>query len=190
MFTLSYRSVLLLVVYQLGFSFHYVNSQPNETSWERYVRAPSSRLVKPKAILSEYTLGGVVNPDGLISGEDPPTLLYRDENSASTPTLVVDFGQNVVGLPVLELAGSGNASAGGFPGLRLYFSESLEFLGDRSDFTRSDNAEEVRELHTSSTGGVQATYSRAQKVNWKIGSSEDCAFRNGPGEFALYTYII
>lgn len=157
MFTLSPRSVLL-VIYQLGFSFHYVNSQSNETSWERFVRAPPSRLVKPKVIIPEYTLGGIVNPDGVISGEEL-TILYRDGNSNSTPTLVVDFGQNVVGLPVIEFAGSTNASTGGFPGLRLYFSESLEFLGDRSDFTRSDNAEGVRTLRP------QEKLSRTQKLN-------------------------
>ena len=85
-----------------------------------------------------------MNPDGLVSGEKR-TVLRRRENSTQTPTLVVDFGQNVVGLPVIEFAGSSGAPEGR-PGIRLYFSESLEFLGDRSDFTRSDNAGDVSPL--------------------------------------------
>jgi len=53
-----------------------------------------------------------------------------------TPSVVVDFGKVVVGYPVLTFAG---ASAN-HPGLRLSFSESTQYLGDRSDFTRSDFA--------------------------------------------------
>lgn len=36
--------------------------------------------------------------------------------------------------------GNGPPTTTTFPGLRLIFSETLEFLGNRSDFTRSDNA--------------------------------------------------
>lgn len=140
MFTFSPRSALL-VAYQLGFSILWSSTQAREPSWQRYVRAPPSNLVKPKSILSDYTQGGVVNSEGLITGQGP-TVLYRSDDSAATPTLVVDFGQNVVGLPIIDFAGSSDF-LWGWPGLRLYFSESLEFLGDRSDFTRSDNAEGV-----------------------------------------------
>lgn len=171
MFTLSPRPALLAATYQLGFSLllslfpcaagsQHTSSEAT-SSWQRYVRAPPSRLVRPKAILSQYTQGSVVNPEGLLTGTESPTLLLRSSDgsgnvssSSSTaatiaPTLVIDFGQNVVGLPVIDFAGATNASSAGggggdgLPGLRLTFSESLEFLGNRSDFTRSDHAEGV-----------------------------------------------
>ena len=52
------------------------------------------------------------------------------------PSVVVDFGKVVVGYPKLAFAG---ASANR-PGVRLSFAESQQYLGDRSDFTRSDFA--------------------------------------------------
>lgn len=68
----------------------------------------------------EFTRVAEVYP-GLV--DDPPA-----------PSLVVDFGKVVVGYPRLHFTG---ASAG-MPGVRLAFSESLENLSDRSDFTRND----------------------------------------------------
>ncbi|WP_431877282.1 alpha-L-rhamnosidase C-terminal domain-containing protein [Amycolatopsis sacchari] len=50
------------------------------------------------------------------------------------PSVVVDFGKVVVGYPRISFAG---ASANN-PGVRLAFSESRQYLTDRSDFTRSD----------------------------------------------------
>ena len=52
------------------------------------------------------------------------------------PSVTVDFGRNLVGYPHLDFAW---ASAGN-PGVRLAFSETTEYLSDRSDFARSDNA--------------------------------------------------
>ncbi|KAI2630856.1 glycoside hydrolase family 78 protein [Hypoxylon sp. NC1633] len=116
----------------------YVNAQDNDTSWHKYIRAPPSSNVKPKAVLDAYTLGKVVNADALITGDDITTLT-RAEGDADVPTVVLDFGQNIVGQLEIDFASSTNSSDG-FPGLKLSFSEALEFLGDRSDFTRSDNA--------------------------------------------------
>lgn len=60
------------------------------------------------------------------------------------PSVVVDFGKVVVGYPRISFAG---ASAGnpesGKPGVRLAFSETIQYLTDRSDFTRSDNGETI-----------------------------------------------
>jgi hypothetical protein len=61
-----------------------------------------------------------------------PAVLPDDE----IPRVVVDFGKVVVGYPHVRFA---SASAGN-PGVRLAFSETLEFLSDRSDFTRSDQS--------------------------------------------------
>lgn len=52
------------------------------------------------------------------------------------PSVTIDFGKNVVGYPHIDFAW---ASAGN-PGVRLAFSETTEYLTNRSDFARSDNS--------------------------------------------------
>lgn len=61
-----------------------------------------------------------------------PGVLADDE----IPRVVVDFGKVVVGYPHLRFASASDNS----PGIRLAFSETLQFLTDRSDFTRSDQS--------------------------------------------------
>ncbi|KAI1129570.1 Six-hairpin glycosidase-like protein [Nemania abortiva] len=110
-------------------------------SWQQYVRAPESAIVRPAAILPSYTQGDVENADGLVTGA-ATTVLSRAAGSNQTTTLVVDFGQNVVGQLLLGFGRSTNGtSSQGFPGIRLAFSEALEYLTDRSDYTRSDRAQ-------------------------------------------------
>jgi hypothetical protein len=55
------------------------------------------------------------------------------------PSVTVDFGKVVAGYPVLRFAG---ASAG-HPGIRLSFSETTQYLGDTSDFSRSYNGDSI-----------------------------------------------
>lgn len=123
-------------------------SAADDPGWYKYVRAPPSRLVAPKAVVTNYTVGNVTNVDGLITGKSVAHLT-RAPNATSdeVPTIVLDFGQNVVGLLRIAFAGS-ESFARGYPGLRLIFSETKEFLTNQSDFTRSDNAQGVRFLHT------------------------------------------
>lgn len=52
------------------------------------------------------------------------------------PSVTVDFGKVVVGFPRIRFASASDNS----PGVRLAFSETRQFLTDRSDFTRSDQA--------------------------------------------------
>ncbi|MFJ8820819.1 alpha-L-rhamnosidase C-terminal domain-containing protein [Streptomyces sp. NPDC102467] len=52
------------------------------------------------------------------------------------PSVTVDFGKVVVGFPRIRFAGASDNS----PGVRVAFSETQQFLTDRSDFTRSDQA--------------------------------------------------
>ncbi|TKA06316.1 alpha-L-rhamnosidase-related protein [Actinacidiphila oryziradicis] len=52
------------------------------------------------------------------------------------PRVVVDFGKVVVGYPHVRFA----SASGNSPGVRLAFSETLQFLTDRSDFTRADQS--------------------------------------------------
>ncbi|TGJ87420.1 glycoside hydrolase family 78 [Xylaria hypoxylon] len=124
-------------------------------SWQQYVRAPASTLVHPVAILPSYTQGDIKNADGLVTGAATTELTRA--TSGEIPTLVVDFGQNVVGQLQLEFAGSANGSSQGFPGIRLAFSEALEYLTDRSDYTRSDRAQgDPPQLVTTGTDQIAA----------------------------------
>ncbi|MYW69434.1 alpha-L-rhamnosidase [Streptomyces sp. SID8379] len=52
------------------------------------------------------------------------------------PSVTVDFGKVVVGHPRIRFAGASDNS----PGVRVAFSETEQFLTDRSDFTRNDQA--------------------------------------------------
>lgn len=109
----------------------------NSTSWHRYVRATSSDVIRPFAVLEEYSMGRVRNHQGLIAG-DEPTVLERPGRLDEVPSVVVDFGMNTVGVLSIDFAGAEGAE-GSLPGVRLAFSETLEHLGNNSDFTRSYN---------------------------------------------------
>ncbi|KAL6693115.1 hypothetical protein J3F84DRAFT_351091 [Trichoderma pleuroticola] len=131
-----------------------------ETSWHRFVRSPVSSIVKPIGIVSGSTIGNVSNPNGLINRKRP-TVLSRGDEDDLLPTVVVDFGQNVVGILSLELGGSHNTSVG-LPGLRLAFSETMEYLTNRSDFTRSDNASGNEKL----TNGTDQVAVKNSNYTW------------------------
>lgn len=104
-------------------------------SWQKYVRSPDSSVVKPSSIISKNTTGDVSNPEGLLDGSGP-TVLSRDSHDDVVPQVVIDFGLNVVGLPIIHFEGS-KSIEDRVPGLRLAFSEVLEALTDKSDYTRS-----------------------------------------------------
>lgn len=109
----------------------------NSTSWHRYVRATSSDVIQPVAVLEEHSMGRVLNYQGLIAG-DEPTVLERPGRLDEVPSVVVDFGMNTVGVLSIDFAGAEGAE-GSLPGVRLAFSETLEHLSNNSDFTRSYN---------------------------------------------------
>ncbi|MEV6741447.1 alpha-L-rhamnosidase C-terminal domain-containing protein [Streptomyces sp. NPDC051104] len=54
----------------------------------------------------------------------------------AAPSVTVDFGKVVVGFPRIRFTSASDNS----PGVRVAFSETRQFLTDRSDFTRSDQA--------------------------------------------------
>ena len=118
-----------------------LNKQPSSAlktpSWQQYVRASSGSVIEPHYVLPQYTNGNVSNPLGIIKGGSP-TVLTRTHLSNIRPTIVVDFGQNTVGIVSIDFGGSTNYSSGR-PGIRLAFSETLGFLSDVSDFSRSYN---------------------------------------------------
>lgn len=112
--------------------------------WQKYVRSPANQIIRPVAVLTNYTQGNVTNPNGLLTGKGLTTFT-RTNGSAGTekdvpPTIVVDFGQNIVGVLSIKFAGAHSFnSTPGLPGIRLAFSETLQFLTNVSDFSRSYN---------------------------------------------------
>ncbi|EFX03327.1 alpha-l-rhamnosidase [Grosmannia clavigera kw1407] len=117
----------------------FLDSSLNDSAWQKHVRSPSRRSIAPVGILSQYSAGNVSNEDGLVGASAGPTVLTRLGAEEDVPTVVIDFGQNVAGLLSISFAGS-QSTGEGLPGLVLAFSETLQYLTDRSDFTRSDNA--------------------------------------------------
>lgn len=125
-----------------------------EPSWHQYVRSPSSNTVKAAKIIPSETRGNVSDPDGLVTGKST-TVFSRSSKEEEIPSIVVDFGQDVVGLLQVSFAASHNTTEG-LPGLRLAFSETLEYLSNRSDYTRSDRANDVSGNTTRRTHGGKA----------------------------------
>lgn len=120
--------------------------QIDGTTWQKYVRASSSKTISPVAWLENHSTGNIINPGGIVG--DGTTTLTREIGDEVMPSLVVDFGQNYVGILSIDFAGSKvfdgsgttpNQTSDALPGITLAFSESLEYLTNRSDFTRSDN---------------------------------------------------
>jgi hypothetical protein len=125
---------------------------PNTPSdWRKHVRSPKSQVIKPIAIVSNLTEGNVTNPEGLLKNGRGATILTRPAPSNVTwalgpsppditPVLVVDFGQNVAGFLSIKFTGASNSTPG-LPGIRLGFSESIQYgyLTNFSDFSRSYN---------------------------------------------------
>lgn len=120
--------------------------QLDSTTWQKYVRAPSSKTLSPTTWLEDYSTGNITNPGGLAG--DGVTTLTRKIDDEVMPSIVLDFGQNYVGILSIDFAGSEvfdgsgaapNQTSDALPGITLAFSESLEYLTNRSDFTRSDN---------------------------------------------------
>jgi hypothetical protein len=100
-----------------------------DTNWQRYVVAPTSRDVLAVRVLS--STGDVTNAQGVLGSG---VAILKRVSPDVPPSVTVDFGKVVVGYPQISFAGS----SGNNPGVRLAFSESLQYLTDRSDFTRSD----------------------------------------------------
>ncbi|EKD12592.1 alpha-L-rhamnosidase [Drepanopeziza brunnea f. sp. 'multigermtubi' MB_m1] len=115
-------------------------------SWQKYVRSPPSAVVRPSRVLGTLTRGNVTNAEGLLTGKGSTILTRTLPKSASMaadasdvpPAVVVDWGQNMAGFVSIKFGGSFNTTPG-LPGIRLAFSETLQFLSNRSDFSRSDN---------------------------------------------------
>lgn len=132
----------------------------NETTWQQYVRAPSSTTLSPVRWLPEYSKGSITNGDGIVGAG--VTTLTRNSPKEKMPSIVLDFGQNYAGVLSINFAGAEvaeyakgpYANTSTLPGIALAFSESLEYLSNRSDFTRSDNQPEGQKVTASGTDRV------------------------------------
>ncbi|KAI9739455.1 MAG: hypothetical protein M1818_005143 [Claussenomyces sp. TS43310] len=110
------------------------------TSWQQYVRGPSVRNIQPVRVLHDLIIGDVTNPDNLLDVGGGVTILHRPSDTDVPPCIVLDFGIDVVGFPKISFA---SGSSPNHPGIKIAFSETLGFLSNRSDFTRSDNGESI-----------------------------------------------
>ncbi|CRG90588.1 hypothetical protein PISL3812_07632 [Talaromyces islandicus] len=153
----SLRAVALLLA-QGHLAFAALPS--NKTSWQQYVVSPQSRNIVPSSILS--TNGNVSNADVLVSGGGVARLTRADD-TATAPEIVLDFGKNVVGFLEIEFAG-GSTNA---PGIQLAFSETLQYLTNVSDFTRSGNGDTI-------TPGTDQIAVPSAPYNWT--DSNGCAY--------------
>ncbi len=120
-----------------------LHGRDDAPSWQAFVRAPQSSTITPAAIVDNSVVGNVSNANGLLAGGSGPTVLARQESDADAPCLAIDFGQNSVGLLSIDFGGSQQASSASGtqrPGITVAFSETLQFLTNTSDFTRSQNA--------------------------------------------------
>lgn len=61
-----------------------LRAKPNSDSWQQYVRGPSSNIVTPTGIVTNYTAGNVTNPEGFLQAGGS-TILSRSQPSTSTP---------------------------------------------------------------------------------------------------------
>ncbi|KAL0931364.1 alpha-L-rhamnosidase A [Colletotrichum truncatum] len=121
-----------------------LHSIDHEPSWYRYIRASKSKTIYPVRVLHDYTRGAVTNPLGLITGEGGPTVFTRLSDTDETPSVTIDFGLNTVGILSIAFAGSSTpGESESRPGIRLAFSETLQFLSNVSDFSRSYNGDAI-----------------------------------------------
>ncbi|MFN8537617.1 MAG: alpha-L-rhamnosidase C-terminal domain-containing protein [Thermomicrobiales bacterium] len=98
--------------------------------WQRYIVAPPGRQVAPRAVAG--TAGEVHDPGAALAPGGG--MAWLQSAGSGNTFLDLDFGQVVAGY--LEI-GFGGVS-GPAPGVRVTFSESRIYLGDQSDFSRSD----------------------------------------------------
>ncbi|QKX61787.1 uncharacterized protein TRUGW13939_08943 [Talaromyces rugulosus] len=74
------------------------------------------------------------------------------------PSVVLDFGQDVVGFLQIEFAGASTNA----PGIRIAFSETLEYLTDVSDYSRSERGSGSSKL----TPGSDQIAVASAPMNW------------------------
>ncbi|WP_243076368.1 alpha-L-rhamnosidase C-terminal domain-containing protein [Microbacterium sp. SS28] len=103
---------------------------PADTDWRRYVLGPADPEVHPVAARS--TAGDVAGVEDFLAGTGSLTLSFPAGGSA--PSIVLDYGKEVAGVPWLDVAASM-----GDPVVRLSYSESAAWTGPDGDDHGSHN---------------------------------------------------
>ena len=98
---------------------------PASPNWQSYVQTPSSATLCPTAVTS--TSGTVTGASGLLCGGSGGAALTMTAGGP-TPTLVLDYGHDVGGLPYFTVSGES-----GSPTLRAGYSESQQYLTATGD---------------------------------------------------------
>jgi alpha-L-rhamnosidase len=98
---------------------------PSSPDWQSYVETPSASTVCPTAI--ESTSGTVTGAQNLVCGGSGGATLTMTSGGA-TPTIVLDYGQEVGGLPYF-----GVSAESGSPVLQAGYSEGLNYLSATGD---------------------------------------------------------
>ncbi|HEY1486248.1 MAG TPA: family 16 glycoside hydrolase, partial [Micromonosporaceae bacterium] len=98
---------------------------PAAPNWQAYGEAPAGAAVCPAAVTS--TSGSVTGAQNLLCGGSGGATLTLTSGGA-TPTIVLDYGKEVGGLPYLTVG-----SATGAPKLMAGYSESAQYLTASGD---------------------------------------------------------
>ena len=97
---------------------------PADNNWQSYVESNGAPTVKPVAIAS--TSGGVTNAQALVSGSGTATL--TDVAGQAPPTIVLDYGKEVGGLPFFNVSSASPATTATSVMLRSGYSEAQQYL--------------------------------------------------------------
>ncbi len=99
---------------------------PAHPNWQRYVEAPSSIDVTPGGIVS--VSGSVARPSALADATSHATTVLTMSAGGPQPTIVVDYGKDVSGVPYFVVAAESGA-----PTLAASYSEGLASVGPAGD---------------------------------------------------------
>lgn len=117
--------------------------------WEDLVLGDGASTLSPVAVTESF--GDVTNAEALAGGDGVATLSWGGTGLA--PTIIVDFGRNITGLPAFTVA---DKSAGSIP-IRMAYSESLPYLLRKaSGELVADAAEGATNVRLSSVDNVVA----------------------------------
>jgi hypothetical protein len=97
---------------------------PADSSWQSYVESNGAPTVTPVAVAS--TSGAVTNAQGLVNGSGTTTL--TDVAGQVPPTIVLDYGKEVGGLPFFNVSSASPTSPSTSVTLRSGYSEAEQYL--------------------------------------------------------------
>lgn len=100
------------------------NPIPADNSWHGYVESNGAPALAPAAVAS--TSGGVTNAQGLVNGSGTTTL--TNVPGQVPPTIVLDYGKEVGGLPFFNVASVAPASPSTSVTLTAGYSEAAQYV--------------------------------------------------------------